>query len=41
MHAPLLIRPDDGAEITEKSWLNQKVVDEIVTKVNELSHRTP
>jgi BMFP domain-containing protein YqiC len=41
MHAPLLIRSDDGTEITEEIMLNQKVLDEIVTKVNELLAQSP
>jgi ubiquinone biosynthesis accessory factor UbiK len=41
MHAPLLIRSDDGAEIMEDIMLNQKVLDEVVTKVNELLAQSP
>jgi BMFP domain-containing protein YqiC len=38
---PLLIRLDDGAETTEEIMLNQKVLDEVVTKVNELLAQSP
>ncbi|SCY57907.1 hypothetical protein SAMN05216420_10952 [Nitrosospira sp. Nl5] len=41
MRAPLLIRLDDGAETTEEIMLNQKVLDEVVTKVNELLAQSP
>jgi BMFP domain-containing protein YqiC len=41
MHASLLTRPGDGAEITEEIMANQRVLDEIVTKVNELLAQSP
>ncbi|WP_004175301.1 accessory factor UbiK family protein [Nitrosospira lacus] len=41
MHASLLIQPGDGAAIMEEIMLNQKVLDEIVTKVNELLAQSP
>ena len=41
MHASLLFRPDDGREIKEEIMLNQKILDEVVTKVNELLAQSP
>lgn len=41
MRATLPIRPGDGAAIMEEIMLNQKVLDEIVTKVNELLAQSP
>src|SRR5688500_5474132 len=41
MRASLLTRPGDGAEIMEEIMANQRVLDEIVTKVNELLAQSP